>query len=229
MAVIHLNKVNKHYIMGTNTLEALKDINLEIDKAEFVAVVGPSGSGKSTLMNIIGCIDKPSSGFVTIENTIIDFSSLAKLSQFRSEKIGFIFQSFNLIPVLNAFENVEYPLLLTKLTTKERRVRVEEILEKVGLKDYAHHKSNELSGGQKQRIAIARSLVNKPLIVLADEPSASLDTDTSKAIMQLMKDLNHIEKTTFLITTHDPLVRSYTNREILIKDGSLTELMKEAI
>jgi putative ABC transport system ATP-binding protein len=223
MSLIKIENLSKNYIVGKNVVHALNNINLEIENGEFVSVVGPSGSGKSTLMNILGCIDFPTTGKVFFESKEVNYSSLAKLHKFRSEKIGFVFQSFNLIPVLSAFENIEYPLLLTNLSTKERKSRVEEIAEKIGLKDYLFHKPNELSGGQKQRVAIARSLINKPRLLLADEPSASLDTETSHTIMQLMQELNKTEKATFLITTHDPLVRSYTHREIVIKDGKVGE------
>jgi len=229
MSFIHIKHIQKTYLLGEHHVHALKDISLEIDKGELIAIVGPSGSGKSTLMNIIGCIDTPNSGHVRIDSEIIDYSSLAKLSKFRSQSLGFIFQSFNLIPVLSAFENIEYPLLLSNLSTKERKIAVDKIAEKVGLTQYLHHKPNELSGGQKQRVAIARSLVHSPKVVLADEPTASLDTDTSHKIMSLMKELNEENNTTFLITTHDPLVRKYTGRDIIIKDGLIETPKVEAV
>jgi putative ABC transport system ATP-binding protein len=217
--MIQLNNINKSYSLGSHTVHAVKDVNLLIEKGEFTAIVGPSGSGKSTLMNIIGCIDTPDSGSVMYDETPIDYSSLTHLSAFRAGKLGFIFQSFNLIPVLSAYENIEYPLLLNGLGRKERKKRIEEIADKVGLAQFLAHKPAELSGGQKQRVAIARSLINQPAVVLADEPTANLDEETSHTIISLMKELNKNNTTTFLITTHDPLVRLYTDREILLKDG----------
>ncbi len=223
MSIISITQLSKTYQPGPNEVHALTNINLEIERGEFAAVVGPSGSGKSTLMNIIGCIDNCTSGQLIINQKEIDLSNLAKLSQFRLNHIGFIFQSFNLVPVLNVFENIEYPLLLTSLPVEVRKKKVLDMVEKVGLNQFINHKSNTLSGGQKQRVAIARALINDPLVVLADEPTASLDTETSHQIISLMKELNHSQKTTFIITTHDPLVRSYTDREIVIKDGYLVE------
>lgn len=219
--MIKLNNIHKNYQLGQHTVHALKDVNLEIEKGEFIAIVGPSGSGKSTLMNIIGCIDTPDSGSVTLDQVLIDYSSLIRLSAMRASKLGFIFQSYNLIPVLSAYENIEYPLLLTKLGKKERKKRISALAEKVGLTEFLSHKPRELSGGQKQRVAIARALINNPSIVLADEPTANLDEETSHKIIGLMKDLNSGINITFLIATHDPLVRMYTDREILLKDGKI--------
>ena len=221
MPLIRIEKLNKYYQLGQHSVHAVKDVNLTIDKGEFIACVGPSGSGKSTLMNIIGCIDVPNSGNVYFADKKIDYTHLSHLSTFRAQSLGFIFQSFNLVPVLSAYENVEYPLLLLNLTSKERKKRVSKLIEHVGLTKYASHKPNELSGGQKQRVAIARALVNNPQLVLADEPTASLDEETSHQILSLMKRLNKEHQVTFMITTHDPLVRTYTQREILMKDGVL--------
>lgn len=223
MPIIYIKELSKTYDLGSHQVHALKKINLEIDKGEFVAVVGPSGSGKSTLMNIIGCIDSCDSGELFIKQKQIQLNNLSKLSSFRSENIGFIFQSFNLVPVLNVFENIEYPLLLTDLHAKERKEKVCGIIEDVGLSPFIKHKPNTLSGGQKQRVAIARALVNNPIVVLADEPTANLDTKTSNQILALMRELNLVQNTTFIITTHDPLVMSYTDREIVIQDGQLLE------
>jgi len=227
--MITLNNINKSYQLGRHIIRVLKDINLQVEKGEFAAIVGPSGSGKSTLMNLIGCIDKPDSGSVIVDQMIIDYSSLTGLSAFRAGKLGFIFQSFNLIPVLSAYENIEFPLLLTDLNKSERQTRINTIAEKVGLTTILAHKPAEMSGGQKQRVAIARALINNPSVVLADEPTANLDEETSHTIMSLMKNLNNDINSTFLITTHDPLVRNYTEREILLKDGRVLINELEAV
>lgn len=227
--MITLNNINKSYQLGRHIIRVLKDINLQVEKGEFAAIVGPSGSGKSTLMNLIGCIDKPDSGSVIVDQMIIDYSSLTGLSAFRAGKLGFIFQSFNLIPVLSAYENIEFPLLLTDLNKSERQTRINTIAEKVGLTTILAHKPAEMSGGQKQRVAIARALINNPSVVLADEPTANLDEETSHTIMSLMKNLNNDLNSTFLITTHDPLVRNYTEREILLKDGRVLINELEAV
>ncbi len=223
MSIVSIKQLSKTYDLGSHQVHALRNIDLKIDRGEFTAVVGPSGSGKSTIMNIIGCIDNFNSGELIINQQPVNLNCLTKLSAFRLKHIGFIFQSFNLVPVLNVFENIEYPLLLTSLPVEERKEKVNNMIENVGLKQFVHHKPNTLSGGQKQRVAIARALINKPLVVLADEPTASLDTETSHQILTLMKELNQSYRTTFIITTHDPLVRSYTTREIEIKDGCISE------
>ncbi len=223
MSIVSIKQLSKTYDLGSHQVHALRNIDLKIDRGEFLAVVGPSGSGKSTLMNIIGCIDNFNSGELVINQQPVDLNYLTKLSAFRLKHIGFIFQSFNLVPVLNVFENIEYPLLLTSLPVEERKEKVNNMIENVGLKQFVHHKPNTLSGGQKQRVAISRALINNPLVVLADEPTASLDTETSHQILTLMKELNQSYRTTFIITTHDPLVRSYTTREIEIKDGCISE------
>jgi len=223
MSFIEIEDVTKTYHCGKHVVRALNGVCLRISHGEFAAVCGPSGSGKSTLMNIMGCIDCPDRGRVAFDGKSIDYSRLSRLDKFRLNTIGFIFQSFNLLPVLTAFENVEYPLLLTNITNKARKARVESMLDRVGLQEHAHHKPNELSGGQQQRVAIARALINQPQVVLADEPTANLDTSTSERILKLMRSFNESDGTTFVIATHDPLVLDYATREIALKDGAVSE------
>lgn len=221
--MIQLNEIKKTYILGKTKVPALKGINLSIDKGEFVCVMGPSGSGKSTLLNIIGCLDKPDSGQVIIDSeNIINFNR-NQMADFRAYKIGFIFQSFNLIPVLNVYENIEFPLLIKKeqLSEEEKRSRIMELIEEVGLKNSVKHKPDELSGGQRQRVAIARALVTRPKIVLADEPTANLDSETARSIISLMKRLNEEEKVTFIFSTHDVSVTKYATNLYKLKDGRL--------
>jgi len=220
---ITIKGIGKTYDCGKNGVHALRDVHLKIERKEFTAVCGPSGSGKSTLMNIIGCIDSPDCGEMLFEGKTIDYSQLSQLGKFRLQTIGFIFQSFNLLPVLTAYENVEFPLLLTDRSAKTRKVMVESMLEKVGLQEHAKHKPNQLSGGQKQRVAIARALINEPKVVLADEPTANLDTSTSEKILELMREFNESAGVTFVITTHDPLVLKYTTGKITLKDGAVDE------
>jgi putative ABC transport system ATP-binding protein len=207
--------------MGAVTVEALKGINLDIAAGDFVSVAGPSGSGKTTMMNIIGLIDTPSGGAVTIEGR--DAASLGRreLARLRREYIGFVFQSFNLLPVLTVFENVELPLTIGKKpgSKKERRERVEYLLEEVGLADRRNHQPSELSGGQQQRAAIARALVTKPRIVIADEPTANLDSANGERVLDLMKTVNREDGTTFIFSTHDPDIWKLANHVIFLRDG----------
>jgi putative ABC transport system ATP-binding protein len=206
--------------MGHLQVEALKAINLELSKGDFVAVAGPSGSGKTTLMNIIGLIDKPTGGSVRIEDRETAGLSRKELTRLRRECIGFVFQSFNLLPVLNVFENVELPLVIGKRGTRtERRARVEYLLEEVGLADRRRHRPSELSGGQQQRAAIARALVTSPKIVIADEPTANLDSENGARILELMKKVNREEGTTFIFSTHDPDIWKMANHVIFLRDG----------
>ena len=187
MPVVELQNVQKQYMLGKTRVDALRGVSLEIEKGEFLAIAGPSGSGKSTMLNMFGCIDVPTEGSVLIDGTRIDSLSDAELTRYRREKIGFIFQSFNLIPVLNIYENIEFPLLLNRGLSKKRREElVMPLIEEVGLSDRIKNKPYELSGGQRQRVAIARALVGKPLIVLADEPTANLDSETGLRIVDLM-------------------------------------------
>ena len=222
MNVIELENVKKDYPLGATTVHALRGVSLAIKEGDFISIVGPSGSGKTTLLNIIGCIDNATEGSVKIHGKEVTTHSDRRLTDLRLHTIGFIFQTFNLIPVLSARENVEFPLLLMKkenFTNKEIRRRAEKLLEEVGLKEQMNQKPFELSGGQRQRVAIARALVTKPAIVLADEPTANLDSETGEMILKQMKELNLLEKTTFVFSTHDPDILKYANGVLKIKDG----------
>lgn len=222
--VIEAKEIVKEYPLGKTIVHAVKGVSLNVEKGEFLSVIGPSGSGKTTLLNILGCIDTATSGTIKIDNEEADKMNDKKLTELRLHKIGFIFQTFNLIPVLNLRENVEFPLLLMKkYSQKEIDFRVEKLIEEVGLKNYINHKPAELSGGQRQRVAIARALVTSPSIVFADEPTANLDSVTSESILELMSELNKKEKTTFIFSTHDPDVLKYAKRIVKIKDGVLVE------
>ncbi len=222
MNVIELENVRKDYPLGATTVHALRGVSLAIKEGDFISIVGPSGSGKTTLLNIIGCIDNATEGSVKIHGQEVTTHSDRSLTDLRLHTIGFIFQTFNLIPVLSARENVEFPLLLMKrerLSGREIRRRAEKLLEEVGLKEQMSQKPFELSGGQRQRVAIARALVTKPAIVLADEPTANLDSETGEMILKQMKELNLLEKTTFVFSTHDPDILKYANGVLKIKDG----------
>ncbi len=221
MALISVRKVEKQYALGRLKAPALFDVDLEVAEGERLCLMGPSGSGKSTLLNIIGCIDSASSGEVAIGGERTGNLSDARLSEFRNRTMGFIFQSFNLVPVLSVFENVEYPLLLQKLPSRQRRERVEELLAKVGLSDFAKRSPENLSGGQRQRVAIARALVAGPRLVIADEPTAALDHATGKSIMELMVEMNESEGATLVFSTHDPAVSAYAKRIVHMMDGRI--------
>ena len=226
MNIIELHGVKKDYPLGGTVVHAVKGVDFAIQEGDFMSIVGPSGSGKTTLLNIIGCIDHASEGCVVIHNEDVGNMNDRKLTDLRLHKIGFIFQTFNLIPVLTVRENVEFPLLLMKrnrLPKHEIRERVEKLVNEVGLMDYIEHRPYELSGGQRQRVAVARALVTNPDIVLADEPTANLDSETGRKILELMKNLNEIEKTTFIFSTHDPDVLHYANNIIKIRDGKIVE------
>ncbi len=199
------------------------DVSLDVQAGERVCLMGPSGSGKSTLLNLIGCIDTPTQGSVIVDGEDTGRLADARLSDFRNRRMGFIFQSFNLIPVLSVFENVEYPLLLQKVPARERRARVEELLAKVGIAEYARRSPENLSGGQRQRVSIARALVARPRLVIADEPTASLDHATGSSIMQLMVEMNESEGATLIFSTHDPAVSRYARRIVKMLDGRISE------
>lgn len=222
MNVIEVKGVKKDYPLGKTTVQALKGIDLVVETGAFLSIVGPSGSGKTTLLNIIGCIDTPTAGTVKIQDEEITVLPEQTITDLRLHKIGFIFQNFNLIPVLNVRENVEFPLLLMK--NQPRALidsRVKELVRGVGLLDQIEQRPAELSGGQRQRVAIARALVTNPEIILADEPTANLDSETSESILQLMRQLNQSEKTTFIFSTHDPEVLKHANSIIQLRDGLL--------
>jgi putative ABC transport system ATP-binding protein len=223
MPLLKLEKVEKIYIAGKVQVHALKGVDLEVEKGEIIALVGPSGSGKTTLLNIIGCIDKPTSGKVIMEDILLNVKSPDELANLRRYYFGFIFQSFNLIPVLNVYENVEIALNLKypKLSKREKERKIFEILELVGLKDKKDAKPLELSGGEQQRVSIARALVKDPEFVLADEPTANLDSETGKNIVHLMKELNEKRGVTFIFSTHDPLIMQYAKRIIKLRDGKI--------
>ncbi len=213
--------VVKTYRAGAVDVPALNGITLDIEPASFTVVIGPSGSGKTTLLNLVGAIDVPSAG--TVELCGQDLGSLADdaLSAFRARHVGFVFQGFSLLPVLSAYENVEYPLLLVSMGAAERRERTLAMLEAVGLSDQRDRRPNELSGGQKQRVAVARALVKQPDVVLADEPTANLDTQTGAAIIELMHDVQAKFNTTFVFSTHDPQLMSHSDRTFSVRDGRL--------
>ena len=221
--IIEIKNLWKIYTMGRIKIEALKGINLAIQEGEFVSVAGPSGSGKTTLLNIIGLIDSFDDGSLTINNLEIKGQGRQELARLRREHIGFVFQSFNLLPVLNVFENVELPLIIAKKggSKAERRDRVNYLLEAAGLEDRSKHTPAELSGGEQQRVAIARALVSSPSIVLADEPTANLDSDTGGKILSLMRKINQEEKTTFIFSTHDPEIWQMADHIVFLHDGLL--------
>jgi putative ABC transport system ATP-binding protein len=223
-SVVKIQNVSKTYSIGKKVnVPAIKNVSLDIKNGDFVALVGASGSGKSTLLNLIGCLDKPDKGSIYLNNEDTSQKSQTELSLFRNKNIGFIFQSFNLLPVLNVYENIEFPFLINsnRFSRQERNKIIDELIERVGLAEYKRHKSNELSGGQMQRVAIARALALSPLIVLADEPTANLDSKTSENILDLMQSLNNTQGTTFIFATHDPIVMSYAKTTIQLKDGEI--------
>jgi putative ABC transport system ATP-binding protein len=223
MSVVEMMDVRKHYMLGQTRVEALRGVSIRIERGEFLAIAGPSGAGKSTILNMVGCIDTPSDGKVLIDGTEVEHLTDKDLTRYRRTKIGFIFQSFNLIPVLNVYENIEFPLLLQRaLSRKERSDIVGHFIEEVGLGDRVRNKPNELSGGQRQRVAIARALVTRPVIVLADEPTANLDSETGHMIVELMRSINETEKTTFIFSTHDSHIMEHARRIISIRDGQVT-------
>jgi putative ABC transport system ATP-binding protein len=224
MKLLSLKNVSKIYNQGKIEVPALRGVNLEIDTGEFTTVFGPSGSGKTTLLNIIGCLDKPTDGIIKFDGNNIADLDKSELAAIRRKNIGFVFQSYNLIPVLTAYENVEFAVkIVDHLTKKEIRERVLKMLSLVGLEGLEDRKPNELSGGQKQRVAIARALVKEPKLVLADEPSANLDSKTSEDVLEIMLKMNKELNTTFLFSTHDPLVMDYAQRKIEIKDGLISK------
>ncbi|MGD9141974.1 MAG: ABC transporter ATP-binding protein [bacterium] len=220
MALIDMKNIVKDYKMGETTVHALRDIDVAIADGEFVSIVGPSGSGKSTLMNLIGCLDRPSSGEYYLGGDKVDELSDDNLARIRNKRIGFVFQTFNLLPRTNCLHNVELPLLYSSVARKTREAKAQEMLERVGLKDRVHHNPSELSGGERQRVAIARALVNEPAIVLADEPTGNLDSKTGSEIMSIFESLNAEGKTVVLVT-HEKYIADYSNRMIYLRDGQV--------
>jgi putative ABC transport system ATP-binding protein len=225
MSSVRVEDATKDYQLGRTTVPALRGVSLVVERGEFITVAGPSGSGKSTLLNLIGCLDHPSSGRVLIGDEDVATLGDDALSDLRAERIGFIFQTFNLIPVLSALENVEFPLLVRQSAErggrKDARGRALRALEEVGLADFARHRPDELSGGQRQRVAVARALVTDPVIVLADEPTANLDSATGETIVTLMEEINRRDGTTFIFSTHDPRVMARAHRVLRLADGRI--------
>lgn len=220
--MIEIHNLYKTYQINQIQIQALKNINLSIRKNEFVAIVGPSGSGKTTLMNMLGCLDTPTSGTYILDNVEVSSLTDDELAEIRNQKIGFVFQNFNLIQKLTAIENVELPLIYMGVKSSERLKRAKSALEKVGLGDRLHHKPNELSGGQQQRVAIARALINNPPIIFADEPTGNLDSKSGEEIMNLLKEL-HKNGNTIVLITHDNDIANQADRIIRISDGSIVE------
>jgi putative ABC transport system ATP-binding protein len=223
MEIIRLENATKIYRIGEIETRALDSINLTIEEGEFTALVGPSGSGKTTALQLMGCLDRPDSGIVRINQQDVTHLNADQRAELRGKVIGFIFQFYALVPVLTAYENVELPLLLTGADAKERRERVLEMLDAVGLANRADHRPNQMSGGQQQRVAIARALAPRPLMVLADEPTANLDTANGEQAMEIMKRLNEQTGTAFIFATHDPRVMSYARRVVKMQDGRVID------
>ncbi len=211
----------KDYRIGKVLFPALRGVDMRIGDGEFTAIAGPSGSGKTTLLNIIGCLDVPTKGEVIVDNVNVNTLTAKDKAELRKRKIGFVFQTFNLIPVLTAYENVEMPLILLDIPTNQKKKKIIAILEEVGLEDFISRKPNEMSGGQQQRVAIARALVKEPSMVLADEPTANLDSTTATEILSLMQELNKKLKTMFIFSTHDKLVMDFASRLIQLRDGKI--------
>lgn len=227
MSIINISKLEKTYKSDGIEVNAIRGIDLDIEKGEFSAIAGPSGSGKTTLLNIIGGLDKPTSGSVSLAGEMINDFSASRLSDLRLKKIGFIFQAYNLIPVLNARENVEYVLLLQGAGKNERKKRAETILKEVGLEKEMNRRPHKLSGGQQQRVAVARAIVSEPEIILADEPTANLDQNTGSSLLDLMHELNKSKGITFLFSTHDTMVMERSERLISLRDGVIAEDRKK--
>ena len=230
MAIVSLNKVHKTYPLGKTEVRAVQGVSFDVEAGDFISIAGPSGSGKSTILNLIGCIDTPTEGEVLIDGTSTGDLGDNQITTLRHQVLGFIFQSFNLVPVLNVYENVEFPLLLGKPVPakQERKEWIEYLIAQVGLDRWSRHKPSELSGGQRQRVAIARALVTKPRIVLADEPTANLDSATGEAIIELMKRMNSEIGTTFIFSTHDASIVGIADHVIHLHDGKITENMRRS-
>jgi len=223
MALLELKKVKKIYQQGKIKVPALRGVDLNVEAGEFTTIFGPSGSGKTTLLNMIGCLDTPTEGEIRLNDKKVSDLSRKALAMTRRYNIGFVFQSYNLIPVLTAYENVEFAIRLTDHTSESQmKEKVLKILEEVGLKGLESRRPNELSGGEKQRVAIARALVKKPKLILADEPTANLDSENAAGVVDIMRKMNKELNTTFIFSTHDPMVMKYANRYINLKDGMIS-------
>jgi len=223
MALLELNKVKKIYQQGKIKVPALRGVDMEVEEGEFTAIFGPSGSGKTTLLNMIGCLDTPTEGEIRLNDKRVSDLSKKALAMVRRFNIGFVFQSYNLIPVLTAYENVEFAIRLTDHTSESQmKEKVLKMLEEVGLKGLESRRPNELSGGEKQRVAIARALVKEPKLILADEPTANLDSENAAGVVDIMRKMNKELNTTFIFSTHDPMVMKYAKRYINLKDGKIS-------
>src|SRR6185436_2259795 len=222
MALVELRNVSKIYRLGEEEIRALDDVSLDIAEGEFISIIGPSGSGKSTLMHILGCLDSPTKGTIKLDGVMIQDASSRQLAAMRNQKIGFVFQFFNLLPKLNVMQNVELPMIYSGVSGKQRRERALASLEAVGMANRSKHRPSQLSGGQQQRVAIARALVNGPKIVFADEPTGNLDSHTGEAILNLFRSLSRQGRTIILVT-HDPEIAAVTPRRIEIRDGKISE------
>jgi putative ABC transport system ATP-binding protein len=222
MPLVELRNVSKIYHLGGEEIRALDDVTLDIDPGEFISIIGPSGSGKSTLMHILGCLDTPSKGTLQLDGTMIQSASSAQLARIRNQKIGFVFQFFNLLPKLNVLQNVELPMIYSSVSSRERKDRAMAALKMVELENRSKHRPMQLSGGQQQRVAIARALVNSPRIVFADEPTGNLDSHTGEAILDLFRKLSQ-EGRTIALVTHDPEIAAVTPRRIEIRDGKISK------
>lgn len=221
MNIVETQGLKKIYKNGADEVMVLNGIDLTLQKGDFVTIAGPSGSGKTTLLNLIGCIDVPSDGKILFEGDVITMMDDYRRTNLRRRKIGFIFQTFNLMQALTVYENIEFPLLFTNITAKERKKRILSMLEDLGLAEMGRHRVTDISGGQQQRCAIGRALIKDPILVLADEPTGNLDADTGKKILELMQQLNRIRSVTFLFSTHDPMVMGYANRIYKLQNGAM--------
>ena len=223
MSIVRTERLEKTYQDEGVPVRALKGVNLEIEKGEFLAIAGPSGSGKSTLLNLIGALDEPTSGKVFLEGIDLATLSKGKLAQMRLLKLGFVFQAYNLIPVLTAAENVEFVLMQQGIPERERRKKTMDLLEELGIGEYADRRPNAMSGGQQQRVAVARAIASEPMLVLADEPTANLDSETAGSLLDLMRNLNQTKEITFIFSTHDPMVMERAERLVRLKDGQIVK------